>query len=257
MTGASERRVLVVDDEAAIRLAIAEILETEGYTVDAARDGAEALASMRQHRPALAIVDLMMPDVDGWSLLRSCRGDPTLADVPVIVMSARPDAPQAAAAAGASLCLIKPFDMDVLLTALDDTFRKPPRLRGVWLNRGCPHAANLRDREPPGNVAALRSMLELPGGGLRQFASRRPAGCVSAAASLQNHRDGGHDLRQTGPDERIEPGRRLADVARLQQRIRQVSQHPRLSPESALPAPRSCWPGASSSRAAPPLAGRR
>jgi CheY-like chemotaxis protein len=121
-----ERRVLVVDDEAAIRLAIAELLETEGYSVDAARDGAEALACMRQHRPALAIVDLMMPVVDGWSLLRSCRADPTLADVPVIVMSARPDAQQAATDAGARVCLTKPFDVDEMLSAIDETFRSVP-----------------------------------------------------------------------------------------------------------------------------------
>src|SRR5262249_33456710 len=64
-----------------------------------------------------------MPVLDGWSLLRDCRTDAILADVPVIVMSARLDAHQAAAAAGARACLIKPFDVDVLLRVLDETFR--------------------------------------------------------------------------------------------------------------------------------------
>ncbi len=126
MTGAEERRILIVDDERTIRLAIAELLETEGYVVDTARDGAGALESMRRNRPVLAIVDLMMPVLDGWTLLRTCRSDPMLADVRVIVMSARLDAQQAAAAAGASACLIKPFDVDVLLAALDAAIQSAP-----------------------------------------------------------------------------------------------------------------------------------
>jgi CheY-like chemotaxis protein len=138
MMGAQERRILVVDDEAAIRLAIAELLETEGYVVDAARDGAEALEAMHRNRPALAIVDLMMPVLDGWTLLRTCRSDPALADVPVIVMSARLDAQQAAVTAGARACLIKPFDVNLLLTALEATFQAVPAC-AVCGASGAPH----------------------------------------------------------------------------------------------------------------------
>ncbi|MBV9358939.1 MAG: response regulator transcription factor [Chloroflexi bacterium] len=133
-----ERRVLVVDDDATIRLAIAELLETEGYVVDTARDGVEALQCMGLHRPAVAVVDLMMPVLDGWSLLRTCRADPTLADLPVIVMSARPDAPQSVAEFGAEACLVKPFDVDLLLAALEQAFRTVPQC-AVCASSGAAH----------------------------------------------------------------------------------------------------------------------
>lgn len=116
------RHLLVADDEATIRLALAEVLELEGYVVETARDGGEALHQLRQRRSDAAVVDLMMPGMDGWALLRACRADPWLLDLPVIVMSARPDASQSVAEFGVQGCLLKPFDVDELLAVLEQTW---------------------------------------------------------------------------------------------------------------------------------------
>ncbi len=113
-------RILVVDDEATIRETIAELLEIEGYRVETARDGLDALRRLRQAKPDVIVVDLMMPRLDGWGLVRACRADPALADLPVIAMSARPDVAQSVAGLDVQVCLTKPFQVDELLAALED-----------------------------------------------------------------------------------------------------------------------------------------
>ena len=117
------RRILVVDDEVTIRNTLAELLEIEGYRVDTARDGWEALRQLRQVKPDAMLLDLMMPELDGWGVLRACRADPMLADLRVIVMSARLDAAQSVAGFDVTACLTKPFDVDELLDALDKTWK--------------------------------------------------------------------------------------------------------------------------------------
>ncbi|MBV9173586.1 MAG: response regulator, partial [Chloroflexi bacterium] len=62
-------RVLVVDDEPVIREVVAEALEFEGYAVETATNGAEALAKVRAHAPQAIVLDLMMPVMDGWAFL--------------------------------------------------------------------------------------------------------------------------------------------------------------------------------------------
>jgi DNA-binding response OmpR family regulator len=118
------RRILLVDDETSIRVTLAELLEVEGYVVDTAANGADALQFLRRVRPDAAIVDLMMPVMDGWALLRTCRSDAALADLPVIVMSARLDLPQTVADLAVQKWLVKPFDVDELLAALTDIWTR-------------------------------------------------------------------------------------------------------------------------------------
>ncbi len=117
------RRILVVDDETTIRNTLAELLEIEGYRVDTARDGREALRQLQQVKPDAMLLDLMMPDLDGWDVLRACRANPMLADLRVIVMSARLDAAQSVAGFDVTACLTKPFDVDELLGALEETWK--------------------------------------------------------------------------------------------------------------------------------------
>ena len=85
--------IMVVDDEPAIVELIASALEDEGHQVRTAHDGREALALLRDQRPCLAILDLMMPRMNGWELRRAMLAEPDLADIPVAVITAMsPDA---------------------------------------------------------------------------------------------------------------------------------------------------------------------
>lgn len=80
--------ILVVDDEASVVEVVRLYLQREGFSVRIARDGQEALTAVRTKRPALMVLDLMLPHIDGMEILRRLREDPQL-DVPVIMLTAR------------------------------------------------------------------------------------------------------------------------------------------------------------------------
>ena len=111
------RRVLVIDDNTAQRDIVAEILAAEGYEVAVATNGLDGLAAARASPPAVVLLDLMMPGLDGAAVLRELRADPALASVRVVVTTAvstalvtkllKPDA-----------TLFKPFGMRELLGVL-------------------------------------------------------------------------------------------------------------------------------------------
>lgn len=82
------REILVVDDEASVVEVVSLYLRREGFNVRIARDGREALSAIHEHRPALVVLDLMLPQVDGLEILRRLRDDPE-SDVPVIMLTAR------------------------------------------------------------------------------------------------------------------------------------------------------------------------
>ena len=114
--------VLVVDDDPSIRQVVAEVLADDGYGVQTATNGAEALQVIRQSPPALILLDLMMPVMDGWTFARTCHQVPQCADVPILVLSASHNLPASAEALrplGVRACLAKPFDVDVLLGAVE------------------------------------------------------------------------------------------------------------------------------------------
>ena len=111
--------ILVVDDDSAIRDVVTDILQMSDYRVRTATNGAEALESIRAERPALILLDLMMPVMSGWEFMRRSRGLRVGAKVPVIVMSAAPEAVRAANELGAQAYLSKPFDMDTVLDLID------------------------------------------------------------------------------------------------------------------------------------------
>ena len=116
-------RVLVVDDEEPIRSTLTEALELEGYAVQAASNGAEAVELVRHFRPSAIVLDLMMPVMNGWEFLERCRRDARCNRTPVLVMSAYSKLPQEAATLGVKACIAKPFDLDVLLGAVDRIVR--------------------------------------------------------------------------------------------------------------------------------------
>jgi CheY-like chemotaxis protein len=122
--------ILVVDDEAAIRDVVADILEMSDYAVKTATNGAEALDHIRVEQPAAVLLDLMMPVMDGWEFLRRCRGCAPCASVPVVIMSAAHDAALAASTLGAQGYLAKPFDMDKVVEMVQRLTPGPPNGRG-------------------------------------------------------------------------------------------------------------------------------
>ena len=79
-------RILVVDDEPHILRLIQVSLERYGFVVETAGNGPEALTSLRAHRPDVLVSDVMMPEMDGYELLANVRRDPSLADLPIILM---------------------------------------------------------------------------------------------------------------------------------------------------------------------------
>lgn len=83
------QRILVVDDDKEIVRIIRAYLEKAGYSVSVAYDGETALHIIRSDRPDLVVLDLMLPDRDGWDITRIVRGDPTLAATPIVMLTAR------------------------------------------------------------------------------------------------------------------------------------------------------------------------
>lgn len=110
--------VLVVEDDIEIRELLAEMLADAGYRVSVASNGAEALARLAEERPSLVILDLMMPVMDGWTLRARMLSDPSLADIPVIVVSGAADLPRATASLAAARVLAKPVRWPTLLAAV-------------------------------------------------------------------------------------------------------------------------------------------
>jgi CheY-like chemotaxis protein len=112
-----------VDDDDTIRTVVAEVLELEGYAVACATNGAEALELVRRQRPQAIVLDLMMPVMDGWHFLEHCRADARCAGTPVLVISASRHLSREAAGLGVTGCIAKPFDLDVLLRAVEGLVR--------------------------------------------------------------------------------------------------------------------------------------
>jgi signal transduction histidine kinase/CheY-like chemotaxis protein len=123
--------VLVVDDDATARELIAEHIKAEGLPVVTAASGLEGLKLAKHLRPIAITLDVMMPDLDGWSVLAALRQDTELADIPVIMVTIL-DEQRRAASLGAAGYLTKPIDRDRLRRIMG-RFRTPARATRVLL----------------------------------------------------------------------------------------------------------------------------
>jgi CheY-like chemotaxis protein/two-component sensor histidine kinase len=123
--------VLVVDDDATARELIAEHLKAEGLLVVTAASGLEGLKLAKHLRPIAITLDVMMPDLDGWSVLAALRQDSELADIPVIMVTIL-DEQRRAASLGAAGYLTKPIDRERLRRMMG-RFRTPARATRVLL----------------------------------------------------------------------------------------------------------------------------
>jgi CheY-like chemotaxis protein len=121
--GHGGKTILVVEDDAATREALAMILSAEGFTVVGAANGQEALGRLRSDvRPDLILLDLMMPVMDGWQFRREQAKDPALAAIPVVVLSADGNVHQKAASLKTADYLQKPVDAENLLEVIRRQF---------------------------------------------------------------------------------------------------------------------------------------
>ena len=110
--------VLVVDDDPAIRGLVADALRDEGFSVDLAAHGREALEAVRARRPATIVLDLMMPIMDGFSFMEACHHEQLCDNVPIVVISAVHDALRRIHEVPVHACIAKPFDLDELIRTI-------------------------------------------------------------------------------------------------------------------------------------------
>jgi len=121
--------ILVIDDDKLTARMITDQLDEEGHTVHVAHDGREGLRQMYAQQPDLIILDVLMPEMDGWT---TCRRIREVSNVPVIMLTARPQDIIRGLDEGADEYVTKPFEMSVLLARVRAVLRRvslPPTLR--------------------------------------------------------------------------------------------------------------------------------
>jgi CheY-like chemotaxis protein len=114
--------ILVVDDDSTARALMERYLTREGFDVVTAGGGLDALRLARELHPAAITLDVMMPDLDGWTVLAALKGDPTLSDIPVILMTVA-DEKGRGYSLGATEYMVKPINRDRLVAVLNDIVR--------------------------------------------------------------------------------------------------------------------------------------
>ena len=129
------RSVLVADDDEVLRTLITELLEGElDLRIVAVPDGYQAILAIQKERPDLILLDLRMPRVDGYGVLRWLRSRRNTASIPVLALTASAESDRARArACGCRAALTKPFDIDELLAAIRVTLAstaEPEQLPG-------------------------------------------------------------------------------------------------------------------------------
>jgi two-component system, OmpR family, alkaline phosphatase synthesis response regulator PhoP len=146
------KRILIVDDDQDLTRLFRLILRRLNAEIEIVSSGERALQSIRVCRPSLILLDLMLPDIDGSEVCRRLRAEPATQDLPVIIVSARPNAPEVAQAVGATDCLLKPF--------------LPQEL--VQLVQSVLHNCAADDGAQDGHAALGPQSLTMPGTGLVQ-----------------------------------------------------------------------------------------
>jgi CheY-like chemotaxis protein len=166
--------VLVVEDNPQASELLIRNLNRGGYQTVLARDGAEAIAKAQELKPAAITLDILLPDVDGWTVLGRLKQDPATRDVPVIVVSIVDD-PDLGLALGAIDYLVKPVEPKQLLETIG-------RYSGVRSREESPITVLVVDDEPA-NRTWIQSLLEPAG-----YRVKTAAGGKEALDLLQTER---------------------------------------------------------------------
>ena len=113
-------KLLIVDDEPDLLHGLRGALEATGYTVLMAADGVTAVEMARRELPALILLDLMLPKLDGYRVLKLLKADERYREIPVLVITARADAQDLTLAleCGATGCLVKPLKVEAVLNQI-------------------------------------------------------------------------------------------------------------------------------------------
>jgi CheY-like chemotaxis protein len=122
-SGREGRSILIVEDDADLREALSEVLRDEGYRVEMAADGREALDRLRREsRPSLILLDLTMPVMNGWQFRDEQRRDPDLSGIPVVVLSASDRLAEKMGPLGITDYVRKPIELGHLLRMIERYF---------------------------------------------------------------------------------------------------------------------------------------
>jgi DNA-binding response OmpR family regulator len=117
-------RILIVDDDPTIRSVLEALLEDEGFTPVTAANGQDAIDIVRSHRPALILMDLMMPVMSGVDAVRELKTDSETESIPIIAMSAGFILRESIDKLLADSIISKPFDLDALIATIRATLRR-------------------------------------------------------------------------------------------------------------------------------------
>ena len=122
------RRILLLDDEPDLLRALSVRFRAAGFTCETASNGREGLASVAKGVPDLIVTDLIMPEMDGYELIRRLRANAATASVPIVVMSAMPkhELAEHAKALAVSCVMHKPFEFSELLSLTQELLDQPP-----------------------------------------------------------------------------------------------------------------------------------
>jgi CheY-like chemotaxis protein len=107
--------ILVVEDDVRALEALTDLLESSGYAVKRAQNGREALIQAKERPPGMILLDLSMPVMDGWEFMRQQRLEPSIADIPVVVITAL----VSAVPAGAKALVTKPINVNRLMSLVE------------------------------------------------------------------------------------------------------------------------------------------
>lgn len=118
--GTETKRILIVDDDPAAVELIQYLLEREGFQTSLAVNGAQGIAMAKEKQPDLILLDVMLPEMDGFQVCQQLRADPSIARLPIIMLSARAQTSdlETGQEAGADLYLTKPLDLTELIQAV-------------------------------------------------------------------------------------------------------------------------------------------
>lgn len=114
------KRILLIDDDEGIVDALRLILEDLGYSVKATIDGQKSIQHVREFKPDLIMLDVLMSGVDGRAICEKLKNDPETRSTPVIMISAHPTAAKGALECGAEAFIAKPFETDELIKQIED-----------------------------------------------------------------------------------------------------------------------------------------
>ncbi|MBL0169420.1 MAG: response regulator transcription factor [Gemmatimonadaceae bacterium] len=155
----SSSRILVADDDVAVLESVTWLLKENGYDVVPANGGAQCLEALERRSPDLLLLDILMPDTDGYTLLERIKGEERWRDLPVLMLSAQPpeDASVRSLGLGASDFIRKPYRPKELLARVQAQLRMGSVLRST-------RQALVRTEEAPGAGPAGRRQSSQTGG---------------------------------------------------------------------------------------------